>query len=91
MRRGDGGAAKVETLAAAGHGVGVWSVIAWGNGEVELLLPPRSKKRSVRWSIRGGDGARDGAAAVERETRERERSQRERWIERRGGIRIFLV
>ena len=71
--------------------MGVWSVITWGNGEVELLLPSRSKKRSGRWSSRGGGGAGDGAAAVERETRERKRSQRERWIERRGGIRIFLV
>ena len=29
-----------------GHGGGVRSVLAWGSGEVELLLPPCVKKRS---------------------------------------------
>ena len=38
------------------YGGGVRRVVAWGSGEVELLLPPRSKKSPARWSSRGGGG-----------------------------------
>ena len=43
---------------------------------VELLLPPRSKKRPVRWSSTGSGGVGDAAAAAEWETRERENAAR---------------
>ena len=34
---------------------------------MELLLPPRSKKRPVRWRSSGSGGVGDAAAAAERE------------------------